>query len=114
MKFNLLINTLPDNSSLNTLTCVDVPIPTDKLGCIANEILSPVSNSCAVLVVTSVFIFSTLHVTSSNCVSKKNVSSSQKEFKESKKWTSTPFISVLIPMVLIVLLTTNNVSGMLK
>ena len=84
-KFNLLINILPVNSSLNIFTCVDVPIPTDKLGCTTKEILLPVSNSCAVFVVISAFIFSTLQVTLSNCVSKKNVSLSPKEFKESEK-----------------------------
>ena len=64
-----LIKILPDTVSLTTLTPVDVPIPTDKLGSTFKDILSPVDKLWETSVVTVDSMLSTFDVTESNTVS---------------------------------------------
>ena len=62
-------NILPVKESLETLICVDVPIPTDKLLSNKSDISSSSFISWDSVVVTIVLILSTLPVTSSRSVS---------------------------------------------
>ena len=105
--------------SLTTLTSVDVPIPTDKLGSTFKDILSPVDKLWGTLVVTVDSMLSTFDVTESNTVSnwylpRRASPTFDDTFDMSVMKTSELLIWVLIPMWLISLLTANTVSGKVK
>ena len=104
--------------SLTTLTSVDVPIPTDKLGSTFKDILSPVNNPWFSSVMTFVLILSTFAVTSfrtlSNLYLPRKDSPIDETLVTSVIETSGVSIVVLIPIWLMSLLTANTVSGKAK
>ena len=109
-----LIKIFPVKESLETLTALDVPMPTFKFGFNDKSILSLLSNSWDVDIETVVFTFSILPVTCSKSVSNENKSLSA--LVNDMKYTSlnSSPIPVLIPIVLMFLFTAYKVSGKLN
>ena len=110
-----LINTLPVTGSLETFIDVETPSPTGKLDFNDNNISSPFCNSWGSVVLTFAFILSTFPKTWSKTVSNKYLSrSSSLGVGIDMKWTSSELISVLIPIVFLLFLTTKQSCGKLK